>query len=157
MKSLFLFALGVVAGAFGWRWVEQWRSGTPADVSVARDAAAPLDHAREAGDRLAARLREWRLDHADIQRELAETGRVLRHQARAAGARMDDARIIAVIKAKYVLDDGLAAAAVNVGCRDGRVRLTGEVASPDAIGRAVALALETHGVVEVDAELRTPR
>lgn len=157
MKALLCLLLGIVIGAVGYHWVAQ-RSVTP--VEKAGSDSHPegaLDRARagarEMGDRIARQLEEWDLDPEEIKRELAQSGRVIRNKARVAGVRIDDARIVAMIKAKYVLDDGLAAAQINVDCRDGHVRLDGQVPSDAAVGRAVALALETSGVVEVNAEL----
>lgn len=160
MKNLLCLLLGIVIGAVGYHWVAQ-PPDTPADQAwtTDRDGERALDRARagarEMGDRIARQLEEWDLDPEEIKRELAESGRVIRNQARVAGERIDDARIVAVIKARYVLDDGLAAAQINVDCRDGHVRLTGQAPSDAAVGRAVALALETRGVVEVNAELKS--
>jgi hypothetical protein len=151
VKSLSFFILGLIAGVLGYHFYLQ-RSPIPTG-----DARAPAERARvgarEVGEKISDKLAEWNLSGEDVKRELAAGGRVIRSKAQVAGARIDDARIISVIKAKYVLDDGLKALDINVDCRDGHVKLRGQVPTTEAIGRAVALALETDGVVEVDAEL----
>lgn len=150
MKSLSIFVLGLLIGVLGYHFYLQ-RQAPPGDFRAPVERART--GAREVGDRVAEKLADWNLTGDDIKRDLAEGGRVIRNKARVAGARIDDARIVSVIKAKYVLDDGLKALDIKVNCRDGHVQLRGQVPSHEAIGRAVALALETDGVVEVDAEL----
>ena len=63
-------------------------------------------------------------------------------------------RIIALIKAKYTLDKELSARHITVASTDGHVKLSGSVQSPDQIGRAIVLALDTDGVVDVESSLR---
>jgi hyperosmotically inducible periplasmic protein len=150
VKSLSFFVLGLIVGVLGYHYY--LRQTTPANV-VRAPAERAREGARDVGDRVAEKLAQWNLTGDDIKRDLAAGGRVIRNKARVAGARIDDARIVSVIKAKYVLDDGLKALDINVDCRDGHVQLRGQVPSHEAIGRAVALALETDGVVEVNAEL----
>lgn len=125
-------------------------AGEPTLTEKARDSAA------EARDAIAAKLEAWRLTPDDIRRDLAETGRVVRSKARAAGEKVADARIVTVIKAKYVLERDLSALAIDVDCRDGEVTLTGTVDSAERLGRAVALALDTEGVHHVVSRLTLP-
>jgi osmotically-inducible protein OsmY len=70
-----------------------------------------------------------------------------------AGQAIGDAAIVGEIKAKYVMDKDLSARDIHVDCTDGYVTLSGTVASPDLIGKAVVLALDTHGVRNVTAKL----
>jgi osmotically-inducible protein OsmY len=70
-----------------------------------------------------------------------------------AGEKISDVRILAVIKAKYVLDRDLSARDIAVDVSDGAVTLTGTVPSPEFVGRATALALETDGARSVTARL----
>ncbi|MFA5056755.1 MAG: BON domain-containing protein, partial [Opitutaceae bacterium] len=111
------------------------------------------DSAVGARDSLDRKLREWKLTPEDIKQDLVQTGKVIRAKTTAVGERIDDARIIAVVKAKYVLDSDLSALAISVDCRDGDITLSGVVKSPALIGRAIALALETRGVRNVTSSL----
>ncbi|HEX2101231.1 MAG TPA: BON domain-containing protein [Candidatus Synoicihabitans sp.] len=155
MKGFLIFVLGVLVGAGAFFLYHERTCANPArPASTVADLSerAKAD-AREVGDRIAGKLRDWNLTSDDIKREFAEGGRVIRSKAKTAGARIDDARIVAVIKSKYVLDEHLKALDINIDCRDGKVRLAGQASSPEAIGRAIGLALETDGVVEVDSQL----
>ncbi|MGH8017564.1 MAG: BON domain-containing protein [Opitutaceae bacterium] len=109
-------------------------------------------------DRISRKLREWNLDSEDLREELDRAGRILREKGREFGARLaeetSDVRIIALIKAKYTLDEQLSARQIAVGCKDGHVTLTGTVASAEQVGRAIVLALDTEGVLDVDSSLR---
>jgi hypothetical protein len=109
-------------------------------------------------DYFSRKLRDWNLDPEDVRAELNRAGRILREKGRALGSRLaeetSDVRIIAVIKAKYTLDEELSARQITVGCKDGHVTLGGTAQSPEQIGRAIVLALDTDGVVDVDSSLR---
>lgn len=113
---------------------------------------------RKAEQALAARLEALELGAEDIQKELAEKGRIVRRKARdlgeAAADAARDARATALIKAKLAADPGLSALSISVSTTDGRVTLAGRVATPELIGRATALALETDGVREVVSTLQ---
>jgi hyperosmotically inducible periplasmic protein len=113
---------------------------------------------QKAEEALAARLEALELRSEDIQKELADKGRVVRRKARDLGETAADvardARTTALIKAKLAADPGLSALTISVSTTDGRVTLAGRVASPDLIGRATALALETEGVREVVSTLQ---
>jgi hypothetical protein len=139
MKALFFFVIGVFAGAYAVHEVDmRW--------PAARDAGA-------ARDAIGERLREWHLGTDDIRGDLARTGQVVRARAGVAGARIDDIRLAAVIKAKFVLDRDLEARDIAVAVADGSVTLTGTAPSAAGIGRATALALDTEGVRNVTARL----
>ena len=78
---------------------------------------------------------------------------VVRRKAREIGeAAVDaalDARVTATIKAKLAADADLSAISIAVATTAGRVTLSGTVTSPELIGKAMTLALETDGVREV--------
>jgi hypothetical protein len=115
--------------------------------------AAPADESY-----IARKIREWKLTPEDLKHDLATAGRVVREKSRQLGDKVKDATsdvaIIAKIKAKYAIDDHLQALKITVGCEEGRVTLSGTVAAPDLIGRAVVLALDTEGVVDVVSTLK---
>ncbi|MDR0352600.1 MAG: BON domain-containing protein [Opitutaceae bacterium] len=134
-------------------------SGSSASASASGTAAKPtvMEQARgtavAARDAVAQKLVEWKLTPADIKEELATTSRVVREKARSTGAAISsgvsNARIIAVIKAKYTLDRNLDTAGISVDCDAGKVTLTGTLADAALVGRAITLALDTEGVNEV--------
>ena len=154
-NALIFFLIGAIAGAVA-LYFYQNRAPGPA-ASRAPAAGSALARARDAADSvqdsISNRLQEWKLTPADIKDDLARTGQVVRAKSQAVGARIDDARIVTVIKAKYVLDSSLSARAIGVECHDGEVTLSGTAGSADLVGRAVALALDTNGVRNVVSHL----
>jgi osmotically-inducible protein OsmY len=151
-RSILLLFFVTLIGVIVWRYYQRTNDPTPG-----QRAAVVADQAREAAagakEAVAAKAEDWKLSPENIKAEMQATGRVVRSQARVVGERMDDARIIAVIKGKYVMDKNLSVLAITVNCRDGRVTLTGSVTAEENIGRAVALALQTGGVQHVESLL----
>jgi osmotically-inducible protein OsmY len=143
--AILFFLIGVIAGGYAMRAYDE-RDGT----SAARSAGQAAGKLKNGLDE---KLRQWRLTPDDIKSDLARTGEIVRANARVAGERISDARILTVIKAKYVLDRDLSARDIEVRVKDGRVVLAGTVPSPELIGKAVALALDTDGVRNVSARL----
>jgi hypothetical protein len=136
MKSIFFFLLGAVVGAYGMY------------VYIGREG--------DAGASVTERLGEWRLTPGDVRADIEATGQVVRARARAAGETINDLRIVATIKAKFVLDRELSAADIRVRSKDGQVSLEGNVSAPALVGKATALALDTEGVSNVTARLSVP-
>ncbi|HEY4245466.1 MAG TPA: BON domain-containing protein [Lacunisphaera sp.] len=153
MKTLFvLLVLGVIAAAFGWQHYQHNQTPT-----LSQRAAALAERTRAAADEakgvVSAKTREWNLTPDHIKDELAKTGQIVRSRAIVVGEKMDDARIIAVIKGKYVVERNLSSFDISVDCHEGTVKLAGWVNSPAQIGRAVELALQTNGVHHVVSDL----
>ncbi len=152
MKLLIAFVLGAIVGAYSLRVYDR-RSEVPPETSnppvgdTARDAAVGMK------DAVAEKLASWHLTGDDIKADLASSGQVVRSKAQVAGDRIVDARIVTVIKAKFVLDRNLSARDISVESRDGVVKLGGTVPSPALLGHAVMLALDTDGVVRVVSEI----
>ncbi len=178
MKSLLLFLLGVVVGAFAYHLYREKEAReavalapiptptpvptptpTPASFATrveqgARDLGTQAREAtRDAGSAIASKLREWKLTPDDIREDLKRGGEVVRTKAKQAGAEFSDARILTVVKAKYVLDRELSALDINVDVERGHVTLEGNVATPSLVGHAIALALDTDGVTHVTSRL----
>jgi hypothetical protein len=178
MKNfLVIFLLGAIAGAFGLHYYNQhYGTVTPANntarvETVPGPSTAPLvvapsrpsvvDNARStalsARDAISDKLTQWHLTPDEIKDDLSRTGSVVRIKAQAAGetlaAATSNARVVAVIKAKYTLDKELSARTIDVDCTDGKVTLRGTVTSQPLIGKAVAHALDTDGVKEVSSLL----
>lgn len=131
--------------------VQQTEQRVNAQVEKAHEAAqAAGEQARQT---LKAKLEALELRAEDIQEELTEHGRVVRRKARDIGEVAVDAahdtHITAKIKAKLAADRDLSALSISVSTTAGLVTLSGSVASPEHIGKAMALALETKGVREV--------
>jgi len=143
--KFFIFLLGLFIGGFA---VHYYDRNEPGETAVASDSRATRDNISD-------KLAQWHLSSDDIKADLAKTGQVVRENTRAAGEHLSDARIVTVIKAKYVLDKDLSALDIHVDSQDGLVTLTGTVASAEAIGKAVVLALDTSGVHNVTAKLST--
>jgi len=70
------------------------------------------------------------------------------------GEVIDDAVIVTKVKSKLVADLEVAANNIDVDSEQGVVTLSGTVRSNEAREEAEKLALDTHGVVRVDNEIR---
>ncbi len=136
MKSLLVFLLGMVVGAFAYDLYQQ--RDTPHRAASSSSSPSGSDS---------------RFNRDDIKRELEQTGQVVRAKTQKAGEKIADARITAMIKAKYVLDRELSAWDISVDTQDGTVTLTGTVSSADLVAKATAIALDTDGVHKVTAKL----
>jgi hyperosmotically inducible protein len=116
------------------------------------------DTAKNAGDALDEKLKSWRLDKDSINDELSKTGRVIRDKSQQAGKAIKDAtadaRVTGAIKAKLVADKDLSALDIHVSTTDGVVTLSGTVASPELVGKAMELALDTDGAQQVISTLQ---
>jgi len=162
-NALIFFLLGAFTAIIGSRMLQP-RPASPAaesEISFANKArgavedvtAQTRDTASRVKETVAGKLEDWHLTPDEIKADLAKTGEVVRTKAHAAGATIADARIVTVIKAKYVLDRDLSAIDIAVSADSGEVVLAGSVASPELIGRALQLALDTDGVRRVTSKL----
>lgn len=166
MRFLFVLLLGAVLGAAAMYMYDRDFSGVHHTNTAA--SYATTDSARDAADRAMAKTRAtasdvsdavsekmqaWHLTPTDIRADLAKGGEVVRQNTARAREKVADVRIVAVIKAKFVLDRDLSATAIAVDSTDGNVTLTGTVASDALIGKAVAHALDTDGVTHVASKL----
>ena len=153
MKTLFLILLiGAIAGAFTWQRYQ--RSYQP---TIAQQAAALAERTRaEATERrgeTTEKVDSWNLSTREIKKELETTGQVVRSRTATLGEKMDDVRIVNLIKSKYVVEKNLSMFDIGIHCQDGEVKLTGSVASADQVSRAMTLALQTSGVHSVISRL----
>lgn len=131
------------------------------EPTLSQRAENAYDKSKEAAvdakDAIAEKLAEWKLTPADIKEDLAKSGRVVREKTVAVGDKaagvIDNARLVTVINGKYVADKDLSALKINVDATDGVVTLKGSVASPELVGRAIVLALDTDGVALVVSQL----
>lgn len=104
-------------------------------------------------DMVAAKLEALDLRAETIEDELKQTGKVVRRTTRDLGASVADAAIdtqtTASIKAQFAADPKLSAWNISVDTSASVVTLSGTVSSPDLIGRAMLVALQTSGVTQV--------
>ena len=123
------------------------------ETAVDSVAQKTKDMATDAKNAITDKIAEWNLTPSDIKADLEKSGRVVRSKTAAAGAAtsgaIDNARIVTVIKSKYLADPDLSALKINVDDDNGVVTLHGTAGSDDLIGKAVALALDTDGVHQV--------
>ncbi len=152
MKTVFILLIGAVLGNVGWRYYQRTQNPTRGQ-RVEQLADKTKEVVGDAKDAVADKAEDLKLTPENIKEELARSGRVVRSKARIVGDRIDDARIITVIKGKYVVAKDLSPFTIGVDCRDGAVTLTGSVTSAELISRAVTLALQTGGVHDVASQL----
>jgi hyperosmotically inducible periplasmic protein len=152
MRIIIGFIIGIVVGAYSLRVYER-RNAVPPIASNPAVSDTTREAATGMGQAVSEKLADWHLTPDEVKADLSRSGQVVREKAQVAGDRIVDARIVTVIKAKYVLDHNLSARDINVDARDGVVTLGGTVASADLIGRAVMLALETDGVSRVVSQI----
>jgi osmotically-inducible protein OsmY len=154
MRAFIALILGLTIGA-AVVWFYLTYQGTPR-METARDKVESA--AKSARDAVQDQLRVLDLRPDDIKAELARTGQVVRRKAQEAGHAIADAtadaRITAAIKAKLVTSRELSALDISVNTTAGVVTLSGLVSSPDNIGRAMLLAMQTDGVREVISTLQ---
>jgi osmotically-inducible protein OsmY len=153
MKVLLSLTLGIAIGAaVVWYYQTQPHTATPGGTNDTLQAAT---------DAVQEKLRSLHLSGDDIKQELDRTGRVIRQKAQQAGQALSDAtadaRITAAIKAKLLRDPDLSAWNISVSTTDGVVTLAGAVSSPEAVGKAMLLAMETDGVREAISTLQVKR
>lgn len=123
------------------------------EAAVKNAAEKTKDAAMDAKDAIGDKLKEWKLTPADLKADLAKGTRIVRSKAVTAAAKtgtmFDNAKVVTVINAKLVGDSKLSALKINVDADQGVVTLKGTVKSPELIGRAIALALDTDDVNQV--------
>jgi len=127
MKTFILLVIGAIIGLVGYHYYQRFQHPT-----LAQQAGAAADATKETAG-------SFKDTVVAKSKQVGET--------------MDDARITTVIKGKYTLDKDLSVFAISVSCTDGKVLLTGTVASDELAARAARLARETGGVVGVNAQL----
>lgn len=156
--ALLFFLLGLAAGAIG---MGLYAERHPSNLSPTEKARAAASNAADRTESAAAnardtfqeKLQDWHLTGDDIKADLAKTGQVVREKSARVGGAISDARILSVIKAKYLLDRDISTFDINVDVSAGEVLLQGHVTSVDLIGKAVGLALDTDGVRNVRSKL----
>jgi osmotically-inducible protein OsmY len=106
------------------------------------------------GARKTANAGEWVIERTKEGAVVAYRG--AEKGAKAAAQQMDDAAILAAIKARLVADPATSARNVKVDVEKGEVILKGDVRSAEEAKTAVRLARQTSGVKRVVSHLRWP-
>src|SRR5438552_14744090 len=154
MKMLITLLVGFVIGA-----AAVWFYHTNQGKTTVRAAGEQIENgAKSARDAVQEKLRVLDLRPEDIKDDLARGGQIVRRKAREAGKAIADAtadaRVTATIKAKLLANRDLSALSISVNTTEGVVTLSGAVASPEDISKAMLLAMETDGVREVVSTLQ---
>ena len=157
MKIFFALLVGIAVGASA-AWFYSTKQGKSAVHSTGDQVESSAKSAR---DLLQEKLKMLDLRSEDIREDLARTGQVIRRKAREVGRAIADgtadARTTAAIKGKLVANRDLSALSLSVNTTSGVVTLSGSVSSPEDIGKAVLLAMETDGVREVISSIQVKK
>ncbi len=154
MRVLLALVLGIALGG-----AAVWFYSTYHNDPRFHSAGEKVENAaKSARDSAQDQLRALRLRPEDIKEELARSGQVVRRVASDAGKAIADAtadaRTTAAIKYKFVASRDLSALNISVNTTAGVVTLSGTVSSPEDVGKAVMLAMQTDGVREVVSTLQ---
>jgi osmotically-inducible protein OsmY len=154
MRAFIALILGLIIGAaVAWFYIAN--RGTPR-MQTAQEKVT--DASKSVRDAVQDQMRVLDLRSEDIKDELARTGQVVRRKAREAGKVIADAtadaRTTGAIKGKLLASRDLSAVDISVNTTAGVVTLSGRVSSPDDIGKAMLLAMQTDGVREVISTLQ---
>jgi osmotically-inducible protein OsmY len=154
MRIVLALVVGLLVGA-----AAVYYYGSNRGRSAVRSTGNQIEEAtKSARDNIQDKLKEWNLEPENIREDLARSGQVVRRKAQAAGQALADAtadaRTTAAIKGKLIASRDLSALSISVNTTDGVVTLSGAVASPDDISKAMVLALDTDGVKEVVSTLQ---
>lgn len=106
---------------------------------------------------ISSRLTEWKLNATDIQADLDRGATITRSKSDIVGAptgASDDDVVETMVKGKLQADTHTSTGKIDVDAMNGEVTLKGTAANADAIGRAIALALDTQGVTKVSSDLK---
>jgi hypothetical protein len=155
--------IGLFFGAVGF-WFVQSKARQHPGAEQRFETSAALMHASASNafgyfsDAFSAKLEALDLLPRQIKQELAQSGMIVRRTAHDLGEKVataaTDARVVAALKAEYAADQNLSSWRIAVSCTQGHVALSGMVSSPDDIGRAIVLALETDGVRDVTCTIQ---
>jgi osmotically-inducible protein OsmY len=157
MKIFFALVVGIAVGASA-VWFYSTKQGKSAVHTTGDQIESSTKSAR---DTLQEKLKVLDLRSEDIKDDLARTGQVVRRKAREVGQAISDstadARITGKIKSKFVANRDLSVMSISVNTTSGVVTLSGSVSSPEDIGKAILLAMETDGVREVISSLQVKK
>jgi osmotically-inducible protein OsmY len=168
MKKFLIGVLGIiVVGGALWYFavrrnspvIQRAEERTEGQIEDAMDSASVgVEKAIQTVD---AKMEELELKAEDVREEMVKQGKIIRSKTGDLGEAVVDAavdtRTTALIKSKLVADPDLSALRISVSTTAGRVTLSGTVASPELIGKAIVLALDTEGVREVISTIQVDK
>jgi osmotically-inducible protein OsmY len=154
MKIFFALLVGIAVGAVAVGFYNMQRGKSAVHTTGDQIEGS----AKSARDMLQEKLKMLDLRSDDIKDDLSRTGQVVRRKAREVGRAIADntadARTTGTIKTKMLANRDLSAMSISVNTTSGVVTLSGSVSSPEDIGKAILLAMETEGVREVISTLQ---
>jgi osmotically-inducible protein OsmY len=154
VKTIGLAAAGALALLAGACSHEQGAVGNESAWQRSKeDFASAYDDVKSGVERTAI---AGRYALADAGRGIVHVTDVTKEGLQRGGETVADSWITTKLVSEYAVDKGVKASQVRVKTRDGVVRLTGTVDSPQEAERAIQIALKTKGVVAVDAALQYP-
>ncbi|PTX95486.1 BON domain-containing protein [Opitutus sp. ER46] len=125
--------------------------------SAANSASGAIGDA-VSGIATTARIAEWNLKPSDIAADLAADREIIRTKDAGAGAPTGkaDADVLEnLVKGRLNADSAIAPLKLDVDAnKTGEVKLSGKAKTPEDVGRAIALALDTEGVTKVTSKIK---
>lgn len=106
---------------------------------------------------ISTRMTEWRLSDSELQADLDRGTAIVRTKDSIVGAptgASDDDLVKTMVMGKLQADSETSKAMIDVEAKQGEVTLKGTADSASIVGRAIALALDTQGVMKVSAEIK---
>ena len=157
MKIFFALLVGIAVGACAVLFYS-----TNQGKSAVHTTSDQIESSTKAArDMMEEKLKMRDLQSDDIKEDLARTGQVVRRKAREVSQAIADgtadARITATLKGKLLANRDLSAMSISVNTTSGVVTMSGSVSSPEDIGKAVLLAIETDGVREVISSIQVKK
>lgn len=103
------------------------------------------------------RIKEWKLGASDVQAEIDAGKPIVRTKSAGVGeptGQIDDDALETLISNRLLADSDTVRVTTKVKASHGEVTLGGVAATPELIGRAIAVVLDTKGVTKVTANMK---
>lgn len=103
------------------------------------------------------RMTEWKLAPGDIKADLDSGAAIVRSKSLGADeptGKMDDEALATLINNRLLADSETVRVTTHLKVTSGEVTMHGAASSPEQIGRAIAIVLDTQGVTKVTSEMK---